>query len=488
MKEKNHGSYRELIKSSSLMGGVSVLTMFSTMLKMKFAALYVGAYGMGILANYTAICAVMTTLFGLGLQSSAIREIALAVSASDHVLLGRIVKSLKRVTFLTSVFGGLFLVLGSSVISNYSFGENSQSVQIKMLSIVLILSNLAGGYMAIIQGLSRVKWLAITSMINSLVASISSLFFYYNYGLDGIIPSLIFPAVISLLVSQVLLSMCGIHKSKMTWKDSIHEVRGMLKLGITFMWTAAVVSFSGLMINNIVSMQKGIQSLGLYSAAYSLSAASVNFILSAMGTGFYPRLTEASRDKTAMNLLVNKQTEIGLLLSLPIIIGAISFTPWLLKLFYTESFQSAAILMRWFILGCLVRVIQWPMGYLQLALAEGAIYSFTQTAFNVIHVLFAWFLVMHMGIEGVALAFFIAYLASLVTIKMLAWHLTGFRWTRKSLQMISIGIVSVLSIFFGEHYLSIANFHFIGLIATFSVSLICLRGLIVRSKYDGFSV
>ncbi len=56
---------------------------------------------------------------------------------------------------------------------------------------------------------------------------------------------------------------------------------------------------------------------GIYSAAFALSGMFVNFVLQAMGSDYYPRLTSVATNKAMMNRMVNEQTEIGLLLGVP---------------------------------------------------------------------------------------------------------------------------------------------------------------------------
>jgi PST family polysaccharide transporter len=44
----------------------------------------------------------------------------------------------------------------------------------------------------------------------------------------------------------------------------------------------------------------------------------------------------------------------------------------MIKLFYTSEFLPAVTMLQWFVLGCLGRVIGWPLGFVVLALGKGA--------------------------------------------------------------------------------------------------------------------
>jgi probable addiction module antidote protein len=96
----------------------------------------------------------------------------------------------------------------------------------------------------------------------------------------------------------------------------------------------------------------------------------VNFVLGAMAADYYPRLTGVTTNKDKMGRLVNEQTEIAILLALPGLLFTLAFAPWLLEILYSREFINATALLHWFILGCMARVISWPLGFVMLALGK----------------------------------------------------------------------------------------------------------------------
>ncbi len=78
--------------SSSIMGGAAGVNLLLGMIRTKFAAVLIGTTtGVGLLASFTAIQGIVGTLAGLGIQSSALREIAAAVGQGDEQAIGRVV-------------------------------------------------------------------------------------------------------------------------------------------------------------------------------------------------------------------------------------------------------------------------------------------------------------------------------------------------------------------------------------------------------------
>src|SRR5208337_3218913 len=104
---------------------------------------------------------------------------------------------------------------------------------------------------------------------------------------------------------------------------------------------------------------------------WTLSTLYVGFVLNAMGADFYPRLTSLAADNMMVNRLVNEQTEMGLLIAVPGVLATLTLAPWVLKIFYSVQFVPAVEIVRWQIVGILLRVVSWPMGFVQLAKGKG---------------------------------------------------------------------------------------------------------------------
>jgi antigen flippase len=171
------------------------------------------------------------------------------------------------------------------------------------------------------------------------------------------------------------------------------------------------------------------------------------FILDAMGADFYPRLTAVAQDNHKVNKLVNEQTEIGILLALSGLLATLVFSQWIIRIFYTEKFSQAASLLPWFVLGIFGRVISWPLGFIQLAKGASLWFAITETVAVFVHLAMVWLGLRWLGLMGVAIAFPILY--GLYTAGMLwvAFRLSGFRWSRDVIRLLSVGAVLVLATF-----------------------------------------
>ena len=117
----------------------------------------------------------------------------------------------------------------------------------------------------------------------------------------------------------------------------------------------------------------------------------VGFVLQAMGTDFYPRLTVVAHDNRRCNQLVNEQAEISILLALPGVLATLALAPWVIQLFYSNRFDKAAEILCWQVRGTFLQVNSWPMGFIILAKGRAAALFWTDfAAYSVYVALAGW--------------------------------------------------------------------------------------------------
>jgi PST family polysaccharide transporter len=473
-------SYGQILKSSSIMGGTAGITMLLSMLRTKFAAVLIGTAGAGLLANFGAIQGLVGTLAGLGLGSSAVRDVAAAVAAGDQAAIGRTVLTLRRMCWLTGLVGMAAMMALSPLLAQWTFGNQDHTLEIAALGLIILFGNLSGGQTALINGMRRIGDLARLGVVSAVVGTAVSIGFYLWLGLRGIVPALVLASAINLLVTWRFAKRVPVPPASMTWAQSFNTAGGMVKLGLVMMWTGLLSSVAAYATVKMITTSISLPAVGIYSAAFALSGMFVNFVLGAMGADYYPRLTGVNHDKAAVNRLVNEQTEIGLLLAVPGLLATLSLAPWVIHIFYTAAFLPAVALLQWFILGCLGRVVSWPLGFLILALGKGRWFFATQTTFSLLHVALIAALLHWVGLQGVAIAFCLFYVGYTATVWAVARHLTGFAWSASSRSML-MGFTAVMAmLFIAVRALPVWPGTVVGGVVTMAVSLFCLRGLVAR--------
>lgn len=473
-------SYGKILKSTSLIGGAQGINLVLGMVRVKFAAVLIGPVGVGLLGNFQALQGVVAALAGFGIQSSAVRDVAQAISENDPEKVGRTILALQRFCWLSGLLGAVVMAGLSPLLSQWSFGSMAYATHIAWLALVILLGNLTGGQMALIQGMRRISDLARIQVFGAVAGTVITILVYKCLGINGIVPSLLLMACVQYVICSHFVRKIAIPSVKATWRDSFVEAGGMARLGFVFMWDGLLISVVFYLTRAWITQDLGIAAVGIFGAAFGLSGMLINFILHAMGADYYPLLTGLAQEHRAMVRLVNEQTEVGLLLAVPGLLATIFLAPFLVQLFYSSEFRPAVGLLQWFVLGCLGRVISWPLGFVILALNKSRLFLIVETLLNAIHLAFIWLGLQIASLEGAAIAFLGLYAVSTVLLFFLCKQLIGFRWSKEVINLMANLLPIVAVGFFCSRFLPIWVSSALGVIIVSITSLFCLRTLVTR--------
>ncbi len=482
-------SYAQILKASSIMGGAAGINLLLGMVRVKFAAVFIGTTGVGLLSSFGALQGLIGTLAGLGLQSSAVREIAAAVGKGDEQAIGRAVLTLRRLCWLTGLVGMAAMMLLAPLLSQLTFGHRDYTLDIAALGVIILFGNLSGGQIALIQGMRRIGDMARANIYGAAAGTVAAIGFYAALGLRGIIPTLLAVSAIQLALSFHFARRVPVPKVSLTWRQTFAEASGMVRLGLVMMWNGLMGSAVAYLTVTLITQHEGTQAVGLYSAAFALSGMFVNFVLGAMGADYYPRLTGVASDKPAMVRMVNEQTEIGLLLALPGLLATMALAPWILQIFYTREFLGAVEMLQWFILGCLGRVISWPMGYIMLALGKSSWLIVSESVMHAVHILLIFFGLQVFGLVGVAQSFVLLYVFHIFVTLLIGRKLISFSWSNRARATIFLSILASALILFTCLQLELMTATLVGGTTTALALLVSASTILKRTEmYRGFGL
>lgn len=435
--QTTHG---QILKSSALIGGSSLVNVLVGIVRVKFTAIYLGPLGVGLLGAYNTVLGPLATLAGMGIASSGVRQVAEAGGAGDREKVARSLLVVRRASWTFGLAGMLLMLALARPLARATFGDTTQAVPLCALSLTLFIGGIAGGLGAILQGLRRIRDMALQGIVGALLGLPVTIPMMVLWGVDSIVPMVLVSALVSLGVTWWFARRLSVERVEMTWRETWQEAKPMLRLGLVFVGSGLLGSGVAYLTRVIIIRKLGLEANGLYSAAWTLSNYYVGFILGAMGADFYPRLTEVNRNHAEVNRLVNEQTEVGLLMALPGIVATLTLAPVVIMLFYSANFMPAVELLQWQALGLLGRVISWPIGYIMLAKGANGWFFASELAASVVLLAFTWLGVVYYGLLGTALAFLALYVCVTIWVFFIVRQLTGFRWSAASLRLIFFSI------------------------------------------------
>lgn len=427
-------SYHRILKSTSIIGGASFVNIVIGVLRTKVLAVLLGPAGVGLASLYTGLMGTATTVATMGLGPVGTRQIAEACSKDDTHVIMVARRALFWATMFLACAGGLVVWSLRSILAVYALGSASYSGAVGWLSIGVALSVAGASQAALIQGMRRIGDIARLNVYGSAISTVLGIGLLWRWGKAGLIAFVLIAPLASFVLGHLYVSRLPRSRTEtVTLPELTREWKMLLSLGIAMVGAGLVQQLAQLWIRIDVARVLGAQSLGQYQAAWTISMQYVSFVLMAMGTDYYPRLTGVIHDHKAARNLVNEQTEIATLLSAPVFIAMMAVAPGVIHLLYAASFTPAIEILRWQVLGDVLKVATWPLGYLILAAGDGKTFFLSETA--------AWLaiaglitgLVPIMGLQITGIAYLLNYVLYLPLMYWLARRRIGFHWSRSVL-------------------------------------------------------
>ncbi len=483
--ESTSSSYRTIFKSSALIGGVQVISIVLGIIRTKAMALFLGPVGVGLTGLYTSATDLIGTFTRMGIDSSGVRQIAEAAGTKDDDKIARTVSTLRRISLISGVLGMSTVLILCVPLNRLTFGDRQPVWGMALVSLALLFSAVTAGQEALLKGLRQLKKLASSQVLGALFSTIASITIIYFLRKNGIALFLVAISAFTVLTSWWYSRQVRVKHLRLSPRELYAESRMLLGMGLAFMLSALFVAGTGYTTRLLILRQLGNEAVGLYQATWTLSSIYVSFVLNAMRVDFYPRLTAMASDNEAVNRLVNEQTEMGILIAVPGVLATITLAPVVLSIFYSREFLAATEIIRWQSMGVALRVVSWPMGFIQLAKGKGTIFIITELAGSLLYILFILVGIRIIGLEGVGIASVLLYLCSIAIMLYVTHSLSDFKWSKRSVQLLTASLSIVVFTFFSIRVLSNQAGFLIGIAVTIGATIAALYYL---QKLLGFNL
>jgi O-antigen/teichoic acid export membrane protein len=180
----SQSSYRQILKATSLFGGVQVFNILIGIVRVKFVAVLLGAAGVGIMGLLNAPLQLIISITSLGIAFSAVRDISEAHGRNDQTGIAKAIIVLRRWSWFTGLLGAVVTITLAPLLSQWTFGNHEYSWAFVWLSVTLLLQALSKGQSAILQGTRRLKDMAKAGTIGSFIGLLTSLPLFYSSSYD----------------------------------------------------------------------------------------------------------------------------------------------------------------------------------------------------------------------------------------------------------------------------------------------------------------
>lgn len=417
---ENKSSYRQIVKSTSIFGGVQIVQVIIGIIRSKFIAVFLGPVGIGISGLLTATIGLIAACTNFGLSTSAVKDISAAYGSNNNERLALVKTVFKRLVWLTGLLGTFLTAVLSPWLSDLTFGNRDYTLAFIWISITLLLNQLSGSNSVLLQGTRQIKYMAQASINGSIIGLFTTLPLYYFLGTKGIVPGIIVTALTSLLLTWYYSSKLEVHNISVSKKKTIAEGKGMLKLGFMISISGLITLAASYFVRIFIRNHGGVDQVGLYNAGFAIINTYVGMIFTAMSTDYFPRLSAVHKNNKESGLLINQQAEMALLILAPILMIFFVFSNLVVIVLYSKQFLPVTSMLYWAALGMFFKAGSWSISFIFLAKGDSKFYFWNELITNIYIFCFNILGYYYYGLTGLGLSFLISYFIYFVQVYLIA--------------------------------------------------------------------
>ncbi len=425
----SNDSKKELLKSTGILGFAQIVIILFGVIRVKVVAVLLGPVGVGISGIYQSLADLLRTATGLGLWGSAVRDISASAATKNQQRISETSKILSVWIWFTGATGMLLAIVFCRQLSQWAFGTSDYSRGIAILSVGILLTSLAEGQYAVLQGLRQIRNLAKAQIFSAFIALVGSVIIYWFWGMAGIIPVLLLTPLASLIWYRHYTRAIKMVPVKLRFQEIYKKGKSMAVLGFFLSMNALASTATLFLVRSFITYKSNVTAVGYFTASWAISFMYLSAIFGAMSSDYYPRLSAVQHDHPRMRKLINEQIEITLLIAVPAIIVMITYVDIIVRLFYSKDFSISAQILVWQLSGDFFKALVWPMGFVRLAKGKGKVYLFTELAWNLIYIASVYVLWPYIGILSTGVSFLIAFVAQTAIVYIFTQKLIDFRFS-----------------------------------------------------------
>lgn len=407
-KKQFQSGYKQILKATSIFGGVQFLNILVAIGRSKVFAIFLGPSGMGVFGLYSSALQLVTNVVDMGVTTSGVRSVSKAVGENDNEEINLTLVTVNRLAWISGILGAILVFLFAAELSQWSFDSPGYSVGFQYLSVSVLFVQLSNSRLVILQGFRKLGALAKANVLGNVLGFVGSVPIIYFFGDDGVVGSMLLSGAITMAISF------WFSRSDVTqWRgidntEFVVKSKQIIKLGVALSLSNLLVVLNTYLFRIFLVSSGGIEAVGLYSSGFSIVTTYVGLIFTAMATDFYPRLS-SFREHHHFNESVNQQAEIALLIIGPLLIAFCVFMDQIIRLLFSIEFLPINTMLTWCLLGLLFKALSWPVGFIVLAKGNSKLFLLSELIANVYMLGLNILGYKLLGLSGIGVGFLIGY-------------------------------------------------------------------------------
>jgi antigen flippase len=411
----------------------------------KLIAVDLGPAGVGSLALLVSFIGIVSVVAELGIGNSAVREIAAAEARHDDDERDAFRAALRISSVALGLFGAAVVAFAAGPIARTVLREPNLVNETRLSSIAVAAGVLGAAAMGELRAFRRVRALAALPALAGLIATAATLLAFAG-GVNLLPVVIIAPAASLATLAWISLnSLPPLRRPRSALL--VFGARRLVALGLAFTLNTGIAALAALLLRLLINRRLGTADTGEFQAAFVIASSSVSFLFAALATDYMPLLSGLADDSVRLNRAANTQMLVALLVAAPGMTALIAAAPVVVTLLYSSAFHETAGLLRIMLLGDLLRLAAWTLGYILIARRARRLFVATELLYNIVFIAAAALLISPLGLEATAVAYLSAQVASFVWTLAFVRSISGFRLTATNLRYMGGMIAALLTVY-----------------------------------------
>lgn len=399
---------------TSLLNAIAVAIRMLAMLGLnKVLAVLVGPAGYALFGQFQNAVTVINT-FASGAINTGVTKYTAELQdnpARQRQLWG----TAGSISLSCSISAAFLIAIFHQSLARLIFNDETHASVLLWLAGSLVLFVFNTLLMAILNGKKEVSLYVLANISTSIVTLLATYLLAQSWGLHG--------ALIALSINQsvvffVTLTLCW-HQDWFHFRDLFGNfdrdlAKKLAAYGLMAMVTAIVVPLSQIFIRNHLVAQFGWQETGMWQAVTRMSDVYLMLITTTLTVYYLPRLAEI-KSKPELRKEIIKVYRFILPLTAFGALLVYFLRDWIISLLFTQEFNSMRELLAWQLIGDVVKIGSWILGFVMLGRAMTKAYVWTEILFAFSLFALTYLLTPYFGLSASVIAFFINYVAYWIT-------------------------------------------------------------------------
>lgn len=429
-----------VLKALGIFGGVQMITIICSILRTKLIAVWIGAAGVGLFGIFNSAIELLGVLFHLGVRDSAVRDIA----SSQQPDTNKIITIVRRWVLVLGAIGLVVTMAISPLLSNFTFGNYDYTYAFIAIAVIIFLSSIQNGELAILQGTKELSRLAKASIWGAIGGVIISIPLFYFWRIDSVIPALVAYSVITTIA--ILSQRVSTPKPTpcITFSETMSKGRSFISLGIFLTISAVVNHLVSFLFITYLNHVGDTSVVGHYQAGITLVNKYMGIIFTAIIMEYYPRLSQVSSSQKRTSIFVSHEISIMLWILLPVIAIFIASSELIISLLYSSEFLLITPFVVWAVIGTIFRAISWCMAYVILTRGDGKVYLVTESLSAITCITLNILAYNFWGLEGLGFAYMAWYIIYTIIIGAVYRIRYNLRLNSEIIRLASIATLAIV--------------------------------------------